>query len=435
MPNSSGAPIVQDTGRKMGVASAFAEVVLPLFGTDNAVAGLRRLDLSAAVRYDRYHVRACRVTVTSATSQGVPCASTDPTFDTWNPKFGVTWKPIGDLTLRGSYGTSFRYNLLVSDPNGAPLYTANGTYSDAVLGTTIAVLRGGGFPDVKPERAKTYTFGAEYKPAFVSGLELSATYFHVKYTNIIANPDAIFGGNNPAQSALYAPYLVRRPSKITPGADDTAFNALVAQVTGSSFYGSGAVAANTPAGISSVNVYVEQRNQNIGTLKTDGIDFTASYRFDLGETQWLLGLVGSRYFHYKRSVAPGVPLIEVDGLIDFPTKYRLRGQLGFTAGPVRSNVFGNYTPRYRNSFDVSAANLIGARVDDQFTVDATFALDFGKLDDNVAFRGLTLGIDVINLFDTKPAFARVGAPIVQNFDSSTSSALGQTISLRLAKSF
>jgi iron complex outermembrane recepter protein len=440
VPDSSGAPVVQDTGRKMNVASGFAEIVVPVFGSANATTGFERLDFSAAVRYDSYNVKPCRVTLAAATSQGSACTSAKPTFDTVNPKFGITWKPVQDMTIRASYGTSFRYNLLVADPNGAPLYGSLTNYADAVLGSITAVRRGGGFPDVKPETAKTWTLGIEYKPEWARGVELTATYFNVKYKNIIGNPDAIFGGNNATTSAQYAAYIQRRPSLITPGADDTAFNALVATILSSNFYTNGAVVPNSAAGIASVRAYIEQRNQNIGTLITDGIDFTASYRFDLGQTNWNLGIVGTKYFSYRRSFAPGQTPTEVADLIDQPTSYRLRGQVGFAAGPVRTNTFINYTPSYTNTYDTAGGVPVsiggfGTRVASQTTVDMNFNVDFGKLDNNVAFRGLTLGIDIINLFNAKPAYARVGAPIIQNFDTSTGSGLGQTISFRLSKKF
>jgi iron complex outermembrane recepter protein len=440
VPDSSGAPVIQDTGRKMNVYSAFAEVVIPIFGAGNAIPGFKRLDFSAAGRYDHYNVMPCRVTLAAATSQGAPCASTTPKFDTFNPKFGITWKPTNDLTVRASYGTSFRYNLLVSDLNGAPLYASLTNYADAVFGSTTAVRRGGGSPDVKPETAKTWTFGLEYKPEWAHGLELTATYFDVQYKNIIGAPDAIFGGNNATTSAQYASYIQRRPSLITPGADDTAFNALIASVLGSNFYTGSATVPNTPAGIASVKVYVEQRNQNIGTILTKGIDFTASYRFDLGKTNWMIGAVGTKYFKYQRAFVTGQTPAEVADLIDNPTSYRLRGQLGFATGPIRTNTFINYTPSYTNTYDslggiaVSTGGF-GTTVAAQTTVDVNFNLDLGKLNDAAAFKGLTFGIDIINLFGATPAYARVGAPIIQNFDTSTGSALGQTVSFRLAKKF
>ena len=438
--NSSGDPIVQDTGRKLGVASGYVEVVVPVFGAANAISGFQRLDLSAAVRYDRYNVQPCRVTLAGPLLQGQACVSAQPSFGTTNPKFGITWKPTNDLTVRASYGTSFRFNLLASDPNGAPLYSATGAYGDSVLGTTIAVRRGGGDINIKPETASTWTLGAEYKPEYLKGLTLSATYFNIRYNNVIGNADAVFGGNNATQSALFAPYIFRRPSKITPGADDTAFNALVATVTSSNFYTGGATAANTVAGINSVNAYIEQRNQNIGTIKTTGIDFTANYAFDLGKTSWLLGITGSKYFQYLRSLSATQPLTEVSNTIDFPNSYRLRGQLGFATGPIKANFFANYTPSYLNTYDASGGVIgnggaVGTTVAAQATIDMSFAVDFGKLSQGAAFRDTVLSIDVINLLDKTPAYARVGAPIVQNFDSSTASGLGQQISISLRKKF
>ena len=68
------------------VDSAYGELLIPLFGPGNATAGLQRLVVDAAIRYDHY----------------------DDVGSTTNPKIGVDWSPVDGLTLRGSYGTSFR---------------------------------------------------------------------------------------------------------------------------------------------------------------------------------------------------------------------------------------------------------------------------------------------------------------------------------------
>ncbi len=439
-PDANGTPVTQDTGRKMTIASAFGEFVLPLVGAENEMAGIRRLSLSVAARYDRYSVADCWVYKASAVAQGDPCSNANPTFDTFNPKIGLTWEAFNGFTVRASYGTSFRYNLVVSDPNGGPLNAAVSPYVDAVLGSTIAVRRGGGSTTLKPETAKTWTLGFDYKPEQVPGLELETTYFNVNYDNVIGTPDAIFAGNNAASSSQYAAYLIRRPSKLTPGADDTAFNALVSTVLTSSYYTTQAIVPNTPAGISSVNVFVEQRNQNIGKLKTSGLDFNFHYLFDLRSAKVLLGLTGTKYFTYKRAVAPGQPLIEVAGLIDNPTDYRLRGQIGLDTGAVRANLFLNYTPSYVNTYDTSGGiptvlGSNGTNVSAQMTADLTVNFDIGAMTGSSLLKGVNAGVDIVNVLDSAPAYARVGSPIIQNFDSSTSNALGRIISFNLSKKF
>ena len=62
------------------VKSAFGEVVVPIFGGDNATGGVQELTVSAAGRVDDY----------------------SDVGSTFNPRFGLTWKPVDWITLRDS---------------------------------------------------------------------------------------------------------------------------------------------------------------------------------------------------------------------------------------------------------------------------------------------------------------------------------------------
>lgn len=68
------------------VVSAFSELGVPLIGEENAQSSAARLDLSIAARYDHY----------------------DDFGGTTNPKFGIRWRPMQDITFRASYGRSYR---------------------------------------------------------------------------------------------------------------------------------------------------------------------------------------------------------------------------------------------------------------------------------------------------------------------------------------
>src|SRR5690606_5068701 len=81
-----GAQTATALDRNRDVTSAYGEVLLPIFGDGNATPGFERLDLSIAGRYDRY----------------------SDVGSTFNPKFGVNWRPTKDVKLHASYGTSFR---------------------------------------------------------------------------------------------------------------------------------------------------------------------------------------------------------------------------------------------------------------------------------------------------------------------------------------
>jgi len=84
---------------------------VPLFGASNAVPGIEQLSLSLAGRYEHY----------------------SDFGDTTNPKFGVTWKPVPELTVRASYGTSFRAPTFVEVSQVAG---GAGLYYDTLPGPT-----------------------------------------------------------------------------------------------------------------------------------------------------------------------------------------------------------------------------------------------------------------------------------------------------------
>jgi hypothetical protein len=61
------------------VDSVYGELYVPVFGPGNAMPFFERLELNAAVRYDKY----------------------SDVGSTTNPKFGINWSPIDAITLRG----------------------------------------------------------------------------------------------------------------------------------------------------------------------------------------------------------------------------------------------------------------------------------------------------------------------------------------------
>jgi iron complex outermembrane receptor protein len=68
------------------IIAGFAELRAPLVSKANSLPGIERLEISAAVRVERYSDFGLTV----------------------NPKFGLLWTPVEDLRLRATYGRSFR---------------------------------------------------------------------------------------------------------------------------------------------------------------------------------------------------------------------------------------------------------------------------------------------------------------------------------------
>src|SRR5690606_1753078 len=99
---------------------------------------------------------------------------------TFNPKIGISWKPVRYATLRGSFGSSFKAPFLRSVYPGTTV-----TYSSIAAvpgapdvngdGETSVMYVGGGNRNLLPETGTSLSLGIGTSPA--RGLEIQATYF------------------------------------------------------------------------------------------------------------------------------------------------------------------------------------------------------------------------------------------------------------------
>lgn len=383
------------------VNSVFGEVVFPLVGADNAMPIMESLSVSVAGRYDHY------------SDQGT----------TTNPKVGMTWGVGSGLKLRGSYGKSFRASLIQTDPaaNGGVTTRPLADYKLGAGATTPYIVLVGGNRSLKPEKARTINLGFDYNPDWAKSLSLSATYFDVNYTDIIDNPGNTIGTTgltSAAREATFAAFIQRRP---TDPAGSAAFTAQAQALIGSPLL---LVSGGVPAA-STINVIVDGRTFNSGRLKARGVDFSAFYNVETSVGEIEAGVVGTYFTKFDRSFSPLEALTDRRSLIEFPTKYNLRGSLSWQNGGVRMATFINHLPSYTNTF-----TAIPSKVSSYTTVDLTLGYTLGE--DAGALRGLGFAIEAFNLLDKEPPLAFVAN---QLFDSNNASAMGRMVSFRVKKSF
>jgi len=152
------------------INSGYLEVYIPIFGDGNALPGLRKLEIDAAGRVDSYN----------------------DVGSTVNPKVGLNWTPLNGLKFHSSFGTSFRAPGLVDDdPNAqhgylVPAFPGN-SISPSICPTCAGVTGGlvayqalgGANHDLQPEKSRSLSFGVDWTPDFLQGLNLSANYWRV----------------------------------------------------------------------------------------------------------------------------------------------------------------------------------------------------------------------------------------------------------------
>ena len=395
-----------DFGQGRSVTSVFAEVIVPLVGDANAMGGVQTLELNLAGRYDHY----------------------SDFGGTTNPKVGIKWVPVSGLTLRGSFGKSFRAPTLSdNDPFSTPSLSASTTLAGAGRNTLTLL---GGNADVGPEKATTWSFGAEIKPDSLPGLYAALNYFDIDYKDVIDTPGnggAVFSDPNLAHLLIINPTVQQ-------------LNDIVVSKITSGLYRTPAEFPLFVGGVPNVYAIADGRKVNTGRIQMKGLDFQISYQFPTGIGDWTLGVNGTRVFSYKFQAIRGGPVVDRVNNANFPLKFKARGQIGLRTGGFSINTFYNYANGYRvvglvPNNQLSPAPVAPAiqdeKVGSNFTVDATVTYTFPS-ESNV-LRDLSLSISVQNLFDRDPPFARVANS--QIFDSANASVLGRMVSFDIRKKF
>jgi iron complex outermembrane receptor protein len=375
------------------ITAGYAELRVPLVSPAMNLSGFQSLDLSLAGRVERY----------------------SDVGTTSNPKIGLDWRPVADLVLRASYGTSFRAPSF-QDLRQGPSVNA---YQPSVLtdprsptGTTTVLTLLGNAPDMGPERATTWTTGVTYKPHQLTGLTASLTYYDIDYRDRIANVNAN-AFNILIEREVYGDVIDDHPSAA----------AVAAYYASPLLYNPAAIAA------SAVTAVIDLRNRNLSSVRQRGLDIDLGYAFATRRGDISLGLVGSYIFSIDQQVTSGSPKIDVVGTVGTPTDLRLRARAGWSSGPWAITSFVNYISDYQNQ-TVSPRQ----RVKSWTTADLQLA--YRVPDGANRLAGLRLALTVTNLFDEDPPFAEMRTVLSAiGYDGEKADPTGRRIALELVKSW
>lgn len=403
----------RNTESSRNIDAAYAELYLPV---------LKQLDLSAALRHDRY----------------------SDVGSTTNPKLGATWKVVPGLNLRASWGTSFRApSLPESNPNvqgGVRSFAfANGSgdpaigLTNAASGTTNGIALDGGNASLKPEKARTFSFGADYKPDWAPGLKLSGTFYNVDYKDRIESLSGIFSTflATPQNRALYAPFIVAapQPASCVEGQPSTYNPLYLPYITNPNF-----VVSTIPQ--CSYKVIFNAQNANLGDLKQNGIDASADYRFRSGANDWQVAGSLTKILNLKRQLSPVSGMVDVLDTIQFPVSTRSRITLGWRNGPLAANLYANYTGSYLNNAPITVAGVVQpiAKVPSWTTFDLSLSYDTGKNAMNPLLADLRVSLTLQNLSNKAPPTVLSSASTYA-FDSQNANPLGRIVTFAVAKQF
>jgi iron complex outermembrane recepter protein len=340
------------------VSAAFAELGLPLMNPSMEVPGVHDLTVSLAARFDDY------------TTLG----------GTFNPQYSLTWRPVADVSLRGSYSTSFRPPSLFE--LFAPRVIVTAPIPDLRRNNAPALARiiAGGNPALEPTHADAITTGITWNPLSWPDLRMRASYWRIELDDRIS----LFGVLQMlANETQFADRIVRAE----PSAED--------------------VAAGRPGPLTAVDI----RRINSGSLKASGIDFSVEHVFRTALGNFSPALSATWMRTYETADIPGGPTrnrVDIADSLGTIPKWRVVANLDWERNGLGVSATATYLPAYRDSSLIDGRPN-GRTIASQALIDAQAWMDLGRIMGSSALsRGLVLRAGVSNLLDDEPPFAESG---------------------------
>ncbi|UHH09147.1 TonB-dependent receptor [Luteimonas fraxinea] len=368
---------------------AYAEIDVPLVAPAQGRAGIERLSVTAAARAEDY----------SSFGQVT------------TPKLGLIYGPSPDMTLKASWGRSFKAPTLFERYASADAWlyhpSSFGGTGYAADAAVLAVT--GGNRDLDPERATTRSVSLAWHPSALPGLEAELTWFQVAYTSRVIQPIA-----NPTQalsSALYAPFVDLSPPL-------TAQQALLDRAD--TFRS----ATGMPYDPDKIAALVYLQYVNVARQDIRGVDVSGTYRTDLALGS--LTLRGSAsWLDSSQQTIPGQAAYDLSGTLFSPAKLNARLGGVWKRGGFSGSTFFNHSSGVTNRLDaVKSASFT--------TMDLSLRYATDRQGGVLAGSEVALAVD--NVLNRDPPQYQVTAPLyVAPYDSSNYSPIGRFVSLSVAK--
>ncbi|CDG84934.1 TonB-dependent receptor [Janthinobacterium agaricidamnosum] len=376
-------PNTNNTGSR-NVSALFTELNVPI---------TKMLDVTAAVRYDKY----------------------SDFGSTTNPKLSFRLQPNKQVLLRGSYSTGFRAPSLY-ELHSAPVYTnISAQQNDPVncpggvpipgksradnCGQQFQALRGGN-ANLQPEKSQNATLGIVVEPinnltlsADLWAIELKHSINYLSENDIFANPAQYAGTYHRTATGDLATDGSQCPDPATCG-------------------------------------YVDQRDLNLGGVKTNGVDLGANYRWRSAAWGDYSVVMNATYVHkYEYQNSEGGDWVQGVGAYTGKNGPVFRWQNNITLNWNKGDFGAGLAAHYKSGY-------VDAQTDFNTTnnVVASYTT-FDGYGSWKAFKNFTLTAGVRNLFDRDPPLSYQTDTFQAGFDPRFTDPTGRTFYMRGSYNF
>lgn len=360
------------------VSALYTEFSLPITKT---------LDLTAAVRYDKY----------------------SDFGNTTNPKVTLRYQPVKSMLIRSSYSTGFRAPSLY-ELNATPSYTNTGTIDDPVNCPGGVPLPGkapsiycdiqiqrltGGNTDLQPEKSKNFTLGFVFEPT--DSLAVGVDFWWIKLKDTIG--------------AL---------SETTVLDDEQTFGAYTHRNANGDYSISSFDCPGASCG------YLDLRQQNLGKTNTNGIDLSVRFRQSMGAMGRLNVSLNSTYVtKYEYQDFIGGPFNQNVGVyvgVGPVFRWQHAATATWSMGDWTVGAVGHYKSGY-----IDQDPTDNPRVNAYATADAFVRWS--------GYKGLSLTLGVNNLSDREPPYSNQQEVFQANYDPRYSDVMGRKYYVRASYNF
>ncbi len=328
------------------------------------------------------------------------------------PKIGLVYVPTSSLKLRSTWGKAFRAPNINDVYGGEQLVIIGIPNPASSTGGSPVLARTGGNPGLQAEAATAWSIGADYFASEISGLQVSTTFFDVKYTNRILSIANFFTALSDPFNAFF---VTPSPSAALAQSiyDGYPSNQIFNQ-TGTAF---------DPGTIGAI---VDARTVNVATQTARGADLNIGYKIGAGSNSGLVFLNGT-YLDLVQQNTPQSPQQTLSGLAFYPPKFRMRGGATWKVDAWALSGTVNHVPRETNN-QVSPNQIVGSWL----TFDAS--LRFVPALPG-ALSGFQFSLSALNIFDRSPPFVLLPPTVSPgiNYDASNTSPMGRFLTLQISK--
>ncbi|KPH66237.1 TonB-dependent receptor [Novosphingobium sp. ST904] len=406
----------------INVKEAYGEIEVPLI-EDKPF--FRSLTINGGIRYSAYDNK--------QNSTGFKSS-----FNVVTYKGELSWQPVDDVRLRGSYNRAIRApnitelfasqsvgNVSGTDPcaGDTPSATLEACQLSGVTPSQYGFIAecpadqcsslGGGNRDLKPETADTWTAGFVLTPKALRNFSLSVDYYTIKVKDYIGQiaPSLIISQCIQTGDPYYCSLFRRNPTS----------GVIFGQNSG----------------------YIVSTTLNTGSLKTSGIDVNSDYTFNVGNAGRMnLSMVGTYLINQIAEPLPGAGTYDCKGMFGYtcgqpnPEWRHVARMTWMAPGDFTASLSWRYIGGTKlsslsdNPFLTGTPSVVNRKIDayNYFDLSLTQVID----------KQFTLRAGVNNLFDKDPPVLAAG--LLQSFGNGNTypgvyDALGRTIFVGFTANF